>query len=433
MLPDDSAAVSYWKFGHAQRDEQKERLRTIEQRIVAFVVTRDGAFTSIDLGPAAKIEQAARDWRKQILAGRERGVVVADAGPAAGQQLRRLVFDPLRPALGKTTKLVVALDDVLHLVPLDALPDGDDRRLGDTFTIDVRTSLRELLVPARPLNGEPGLLALGGIDYDLAPIEGESKADADPGRDRSASSSPAQPFEWAFDELPASTMEVRAIASRFGKAHPEASSAVVLEGRRATRIRFEELASQYRFLHLATHGYFTRESVPSTRDEREVDGELGLRFVGDQRQRVIGLTPMTLGGLAFAGANRVPATPEQKGAIMTAEEVAALSLAQCELAVLSACDTSIGERRAGQGIASLREALFAAGARSTITSLWAVPDEAARELMSDFYRRLWLQGKPKAQALWEAKAKLRGEKDAFGEPRYALRDWAGWVLSGETN
>ena len=99
--------------------------------------------------------------------------------------------------------------------------------------------------------------------------------------------------------------------------------------------------------------------------------------------------------------------------------------------MLSACDTNVGERRAGQGVASLQKALQMAGARSVITSLWKVPDEATKELMLDFYRRLWVEKKPKWQALWEAKKKLRDARDENGAPKYTTRDWAAWVLTGE--
>src|SRR4029078_7335818 len=117
----------------------------------------------------------------------------------------------------------------------------------------------------------------------------------------------------------------------------------------------------------------------------------------------------------------------------TAEEIASWDLSNCELAVLSACDTNVGIRQAGQGIARLQKALQMAGARSVITSLWKVPDEATKELMLDFYRRLWLEKKPKAQALWEGKMKLRNAKEESGKPLYSTRDWAAWVLTGEPN
>ncbi len=39
------------------------------------------------------------------------------------------------------------------------------------------------------------------------------------------------------------------------------------------------------------------------------------------------------------------------------------------LAGLSACDTNVGVRRAGQGVASLQRALHMADARTVITSL----------------------------------------------------------------
>jgi CHAT domain-containing protein len=83
-------------------------------------------------------------------------------------------------------------------------------------------------------------------------------------------------------------------------------------------------------------------------------------------------------------------------------------------------------RRAGVGIASLQSALHAAGARSALTSLWKVPDASTRELMHAFYSGIWIDKLPKAQALWRAKSVLR-------ERRAPLRDWAGWVLTGDAD
>ena len=56
--------------------------------------------------------------------------------------------------------------------------------------------------------------------------------------------------------------------------------------------------------------------------------------------------------------------------------------------------------------------------------MWKVDDAATRRLMELFYTNLWVEEMPKAEALWEAKKVLREE----GAP---VRDWAGWVLTGD--
>jgi CHAT domain-containing protein len=140
--------------------------------------------------------------------------------------------------------------------------------------------------------------------------------------------------------------------------------------------------------------------------------------------RVRGFAPMTLCGLALAGANRGPDELGRVQGLLTAEELTGLDLGACQLAVLSACETNVGVRRAGQGIQSLQAALHAAGARGAITSLWRVDDEATTDLFEHFYRSLWAERLPVADALWRAKASMR---DA-GRP---VRDWAAWVLSGD--
>jgi len=151
----------------------------------------------------------------------------------------------------------------------------------------------------------------------------------------------------------------------------------------------------------------------------------------DPELRVRGTSPLVLCGLALSGANLPMDAAGRQPGLVTAQEIAALDLSCCELAVLSACDTNVGVRRAGQGVASLQRALHMAGARSTITSLWRVPDEATRELMTDFYRRMWIVHTPKAEALWAAKKRLRDARDEDGRPKYEPRDWAGWILRGD--
>jgi len=95
-----------------------------------------------------------------------------------------------------------------------------------------------------------------------------------------------------------------------------------------------------------------------------------------------------------------------------------------ELAVLSACETSLGEYVPGESTLSLASAFAAAGARSTLTTLWQVDDEATKELMVSFYRELG-KGAGRSEALALAQAAHREGGD-FSHPYY----WAAMTLYG---
>jgi len=98
---------------------------------------------------------------------------------------------------------------------------------------------------------------------------------------------------------------------------------------------------------------------------------------------------------------------------------------------VSACDTGLGTPQEGESLMGLRRAFRLAGARSTVTSLWKVPDETTRALMIDFYQRLWAQGKAKSTALREAQLEqLAGNRKNFGGEAMP-GTWGAFVLEGE--
>ncbi len=133
----------------------------------------------------------------------------------------------------------------------------------------------------------------------------------------------------------------------------------------------------------------------------------------------------------MAGANR-RRTAQQltDDGILTAEEIAALDLRAAQLVVLSACDTGLGEVRAGEGVFGLRRAFRVAGARSLVTSLWAVDDEAALSWMMDFYDRRLVQGSSILESVHLATAERLAARRAKGQTTHPFY-WAGFVAAGD--
>jgi CHAT domain-containing protein len=215
-----------------------------------------------------------------------------------------------------------------------------------------------------------------------------------------------------FPGLPETGPEAKAVANAFATKYGRKAEHGT--GRAVSRDGFVEQVEKARFLHLATHGYFLPADpygdATSARD-----------------QTVRGLTPMSLCGLALSGASLTgKAGHEDFVGVVTAEEIARLDLSGCELAVLSACDTYLGEMRTGHGLASLQNALHAAGARLVITTRWQVPDKAARMLVEQFYLQLWSgPGTTPRAALAAAKKHLRNKGYE------AEVNWAAFVLTGD--
>ena len=101
---------------------------------------------------------------------------------------------------------------------------------------------------------------------------------------------------------------------------------------------------------------------------------------------------------------------------------------QAELVVLSACNTSIGEIRNGEGVLSLARGFFKSGAKTVISTLWNTNDKATAEITKDFYKNL-SKGATKSEALHKAKLNyLKNHSGAEASPHY----WASLVLIGDT-
>ena len=290
-------------------------------------------------------------------------------------------MQPLRPNLGDAKQILISPDGMLNLLPFGVLRDEQGRYLVQQKELTYLTSGRDLLRAAvtTPSRQAPIVLA----DPDFGPLVGSAIASTSENR-RSADISRG-PMN--FNPLPGTAAEAQAL-----KVALRLKDDQVLTRGQATEAALKQVKGP-RILHLATHGFFLADQ-PADLDT------LSARLPGhDRLQAPKGENPLLRSGLALAGANQLRSGNDD--GILTALEVAGLDLAGTELAVLSACDTGLGQVNNGEGVYGLRRALVLAGVRTQVASLWKVDDAATKDLMIDYYTRL-SAGAGRSQALREA-------------------------------
>ncbi len=176
--------------------------------------------------------------------------------------------------------------------------------------------------------------------------------------------------------LPRTNEEVIEIA----KLYPDCR---IFTGKDSTREHFLEEAPNSLIIHLATH---------SSLDSKDINKSF-IQFSGKDDR-------LTLG------------------------DIYGLSLREGSMAVLSSCESAMGEENPGREFASLASAFGTAGASTVIASLWQVDDKATADLFTEFYRNL-NSGKNRSEALKAAKIKIMNNPET-SSPFF----WAGFILMG---
>lgn len=387
-----------------------------------------------DLGEAKIIDQYITKFRNSItgeeedfLAKRQGGLIgtaLPDQNQDIGYVLRKTLFDPLLPAIGNSSKLLIAPDGNISILPFEVLPADSGVRLIDQYHISYLSVGRDVLRFDSECTSKPSTpLIIADPDFDLK-FDGEFVQTEIPlfPIDLSSQRKLKELDEGniSFTRLPGTKLEGEHIGNMLG-----------IEpwmGKEALEAKLKSFSSPH-ILHIATHGFFLKDQKNDPNKEM-----LNLRaFEKSSRKNANKLcgtdlqNPMLRSGIALAGANtwlnRGLLPPEAEDGIFTAEDVSGLDLLATELVVLSACDTGLGKIQIGEGVFGLRRAFMLAGAKSLIMSLWKVPDRQTRELMEDFYRRV-LSGQARAEALREAQLAI---KEKYPDPLY----WGAFICQGD--
>lgn len=195
-------------------------------------------------------------------------------------------------------------------------------------------------------------------------------------------------------------------------------------GNSGTEEAFKRLSGRgITLLHVATHGF--------SYTEEEIRGQQGamsyLDVATDETQQAD--NSLCFSGLLMAGANNVldPVKRQQplpaglENGVLTAREIARLDLRGLDLAVLSACQTGLGELKE-DGVFGLQRGFKKAGARTLLMSLWSVEDDATQLMMTTFYDAL-ARKQSRREAFHTAQEAVRNDS-RFSSPFF----WASFVM-----
>jgi tetratricopeptide (TPR) repeat protein len=449
-LPQGTVLVAYVRYASRALNSSREtKASSGATPAYAAFVLRAGEQTPevIQLGTASQIESLLTTWRRAISQTAEAIETGADTSKdvyrRVGVSLRQKIWDPLVPALGHANKVFVVPDSALNLVSLASLPVKHSEYLIETGPLINYLSTERDLIPVESGHGK-GILVVGNPAFDQAHTVVTTSKRERPSVGSSAillrgSRSACGTFRTLhFPPLPASQKEVEAIATVWKKSYgrsgvgvdqePEAevdSDLIEMTGADASPAAFKQYAPGRRVLHVATHGFFLEGSCESA---GQLDG-------GRRKESFLPATvenPLLLSGLAFAGANRRTfGTADETDGILTSEEIAGMNLEGVDWAVLSACNTGVGEIKIGEGVFGLRRAFQVAGAKTVIMSLWPVEDEMTRQWMTTMYREHFLAGNDIGESVRAASLKILGERRAkhlsthpfYWAPFVAVGDW----------
>lgn len=328
--------------------------------------------------------------------------------------LYKALIQPVAAQIKGKTRLIICPDGAMWDVPFAALclPGSPNSTfLAEHFEIDYAYSatieqselrpraktaaVKSLLILANPDFGGASRFGDSALIPGQRPIEPPSRPIEPPSRPIEPPSRPIEPpsrdlgegIRAGIVELPGTQLEAENLAHLYPKAK-------VLTRKQAQESAFVSEASQYQYLHIASHAFFNDASP--------------------MLSSVILATPST----------------DQYHGYLTAREIFDLKL-NADLVVLSACNTARGEKRSGDGLIGLSYALFAAGVPAQVVSQWSVDDRATATLMTRFYSNM-KRGQPKGASLRNAtltflNPKMPGNLVKWRHPYY----WAPFILLGD--
>lgn len=402
--------------------------RTAARYLAWVVVGGSERVQLVDLGPAAPIDALVQRVRETIAAdatdhGRLKTLGEMAAMEALHSEMAQLagqILQPLKRGLNGKRQLVLSPDGALWLVPWAALPmeaGTPSPLLLEQCALRYEISGRNLLRPTATATTRQAPVVFADPSYDLGRSESAaalaqvlSNPTRQPPADLRSASLRSLGELPKFGSLPFAAAEAEAIAPHLQRF---AGQTPLVYRRRYALEGIAKAIHQPAVISFITHGFFLADERPDA----------------SSANAAILANPLLRCGLVLAGCNdKSSGGAGSDDGILTGLEVVGLDLRGTKLAVLSACETGVGQVNASEGVAGLRQAFQLAGAEAVASTLWQIPDRESALLMERFFEHLAAQ-KTNAAALREAQLERiakRREKYGAAHPLF----WAAWTITG---
>ena len=336
--------------------------------------------------------------------------------------LCELIWGPLSDELKGVKNVYFSPSGALYNIGIEQLPCSATENMGERYNMFRLSSTRELALRYDKPSEKSSAL-YGGLRYYVPPTELLAYNRAK-GYSRSSSSRDV------FERLPETKTEIDNITALL-RAHSYGEPAVY-EGDEGTEESFKALSGKRTsIIHLATHGSYITPTAAEKQRKRDMMKRLTFLRAGDDRQSSEEDEALTRSFLVMSGGKMLwtsDSIPEGvDDGLLTAQEISRLDLRGCDLAVLSACETGLGDI-SSEGVMGLQRGFKKAGVQSIVMSLWKVADHPTQEFMTEFYRHL-TAGEGKRTSFLAAQHFLK-EKYPTNLPQDESRPpyWASFIL-----
>ncbi|KHD05686.1 hypothetical protein PN36_18275 [Candidatus Thiomargarita nelsonii] len=364
-----------------------------ENKVLAFTLESDGTFTAHDLGKIPSLKKDIETYHHRLTSSHRatRGRIVPFFGKppeiqkndALSLKLGKVLLEPLADIIKDKSHWIISPSGALALIPFETLRlEGEKQpvivqhQISYVQSLSILAQLQKRNQVYNRLKNRGTLLAMGAPLYE--------KTTSNPNY-----SGALRQLNLKWKNLPGALDELSQLEKLFKETKPRIYKQAQATEANLQRLNQQGLLAQYRYLVFSAHGYLSDE-VPA-------------------------LSSIVLGQVN---------NPAGIDGYVTAGEWTGYNL-KSDLMVLSACQTGLGEVVGGEGVMGLPYALYVAGNKNTLLTLWAISDEVTAEFITRFFRKL-KAGVGQVKALTATKREFLKRGGDYSNPMY----WAAFVLYG---